>query len=161
MKCTKKRYVASQQWFTTLWVMKSVGNDIDEKWLKFAKKIDHHRHFLFCYSKPPDNATGLISVSYRSEMINTHCSGLVVALRTLNERDHWLAASSVACSTTILSDKMQLQRKLVGWCTIRKGEDYRTVSTVLWIVYDVTIEKKSVKSYIIPPRVIAYIGIIV
>ena len=39
-------------------------------------------------SKPPDNATGLISVSYRSEMINTPSSGLVVALRTLNERDH-------------------------------------------------------------------------
>ena len=73
---------------TALWVMKSVGNDIGEKWLEFAKKIDHHRHFVFFYSKPPDNATGLISVSYRSEMINTPSSGLVVAPRTLNERDH-------------------------------------------------------------------------
>ena len=67
---------------------------IGEKWLEFAKKIDHHRHFLFLYSKPLDNATGLIFVSYRSEMTNTPSSGLVVALRTLNERDHWLVEGS-------------------------------------------------------------------
>ena len=68
--------------------MKSVGNDIGEKRLELAKKTDHDRHFLFLYSKPLDNATELISVSYRSEMINTPSSGLVVALRTLNEQDH-------------------------------------------------------------------------
>ena len=105
---------------------KPVGNDIGEKWLKFAKKIDHHHHFRFVNSKPPDDVTGLNFISYRSEMINTPSSGLVVALRTLNERDHWLAASSVACSTYKSSWWVRMRNHLV-----RNSSEVRFFSTIV------------------------------
>lgn len=60
-------------------------NDICDKWSKSAKKIDHHHHFRFCYSKPPGDAPELYFVSYRIEMISTLSSGLLASLRTLNE----------------------------------------------------------------------------